>query len=263
MNNVEPNQKTNDRIGCCIYCGAIDTNLTTEHIYPKCLHSQESIIYWTLNNAVCCKCQKITHEIDSYMCEKHLRDYRFLTQKKSRSKYKNYSSVKTVRAKRQGKIIKIKVDIATLGWLYLLPVYSMPEIVSKGIQNEIKGFQKLDHINQDKLKAIQTKYDIEAIEYNARLKDELFMRFLAKVAYGFAVLEHGYEYLKDSPLLPIILGESTKEAKRLIGTHDTPTFTATDTVGFKNYGDKNNSIRYMEMKILKGNVPIYVVIYKT
>jgi hypothetical protein len=262
MNGIRKNVKTSRKVGRCIYCGSKRGKLSTEHIYPFSLHTKKSKTFWVLNDAVCEKCKKKTEEIDDYISKVHLRDYRFLTQARSRSKYKNYSDKKTVRAEKEGEIIDITVDIARLGWMYLLPVYGMPELVSKGVINDVKGFQKLDRINLDVLKQVQAEYGIEAIEYSAGLKGELFMRFLAKVAYGFAVLEHGYDFVEDSPLRLIILGKITKNAKKFIGTHNDPSFSREDTVGFKNYGRNTDMLYFIEMKILKGETPIYIVIYK-
>lgn len=262
MNKIKTNVKTNRRIEQCIYCGTTKDKLSTEHIYPYSLHTRNSKTFWVLNDAVCEKCQKKTKEIDDYMSLVHLPDYRFLTQARSRSRYKDYSDKKIVRAKKRDGIVEITVDIAKLGWMYLLPVYGMPELMSGGITNDVKGLQKLDHIDYNILRQVQAEFGIEAIEYKAGLKGDLFVRFLAKVAYGFAVLEYGYDFVENSPLRSIILGDKNKYAKKFIGTYNKPSFSTEDTVGFKNYVRGKDFFYYIEMKILKGDTPIYIVIYK-
>ncbi len=262
---IEVNQINNRIVSQCIYCGIKNVKLSDEHTYPFSLHTAESKIFFTLVKAVCKKCQYATHPIDSHFSEKILKDYRFLTNKRSRTKYKNYSRDRLIRFKNaQGNIIAKKVDIAEVGWMFTLPVFDLPGIYSQR-ENVVKGMATFNHLNMTGLNKLKQKYNFEEVEYVNGFNTDLLTRFIAKIAYCFTVLSLGYEEAKDSPLVEIILGKILfPESLKYIGVTDAPTMESAHGVGFKIFQPNSDRVAtYVEMKILNENIPIYVAVVKT
>ena len=247
-------------IGCCIYCGTVGSKLAREHIWPFCLTPQKSTSAFVLNDASCDKCSNITSRIENEICGKHLKDFRYFENYKSYSRYKDFNFMRTIRAIVKGIERDIEVDIRDIGWNFTLPVYGVPELLSTE-ENSTHGFRNIMKINIEGMR----KYGIDAIPLADFSKTD-FPRFLSKVAYGFGVLKYGYEKMKDSPLLPFILGKNYDKIQRFIGCSPESSFESHET-GFKiheSYNeDRSIDIRLVEMKFFKGNIPTYTCIILT
>ena len=212
-------------IGICIYCGSMD-NLTREHIIPKSFGGTR-----TLLRASCDKCARKTSRFETFLLKRPpsghtgmLYDLRVIAGMPSRK-----GSTKDVKLRQisenieTNELIEELVDPDTYVGSVMFPIFPEPDCITGAVHPrglDAEGLEWMQYVsNAEKAK--------KGYRYGTtfRSREGDFPRLLAKIAYGLAVFELGYERVRHSPLRAVILDNSPDQAK-WIGCDPTNTMTA-------------------------------------
>ena len=190
------------RIGRCIYCKTTSSPLQREHIVPYGLDGP-----WVLEGASCETCADITSKIEDYVLRTHLMRVRAGLQIRTRRKKKR-PNIFPILVNMEGHDIEKPLSIEDQPVLLVLPLYGWPEcmidipptkgVVAGGIRFiggdviQVSGVPMEDFRND--LKAER----IPAATIKGRFDPDIFARFIAKIAYGFAVAKFGLENIEHA-----------------------------------------------------------------
>lgn len=200
-------------IGQCIYCGSKD-KLTKEHIVPKAFSGNR-----TLLKASCVSCARITSRFETDLL-KHsvsgpsgmLYDLRVVLNMPSRRKSTTNVKIKQIQENEMtGERTEEMVDPDDYVGVVFFPIFNEPDCIT-GLSHDrgivIEDIEWMTYVSNANKAKKGYKYGV-----NFRSRQGDFPRLLAKIAYGTAVFELGYERVKNSPLIDIILNNSSSQAK--------------------------------------------------
>lgn len=201
-------------IGICIYCGATE-GLSTEHIIPKSFGGTK-----TLLRASCPECSKTTSKFETHLLKAPtgnsnpgmLYDLRVVSGMPSRrGSTKSALLRQRKRNPSTGSIVETMVSPDDYVGVIQFPIFPEPDCITgdshpRGL--EVEGIEWMQYVsNADKAEI--------GFEYGSffRSKQGDFPRLLAKIAYGAAVFNLGYEAVKHSPLRALILQNGPDQSK--------------------------------------------------
>lgn len=206
-------KKQPKKIGKCIYCGTTEGKLSEEHITPYALNGA-----LTLLKASCTACQTITSAIEKTVLRGELLAARAALKTQTRrpkERLKPYPML----IEQNGSIKQINVTWEHHWKVIRLPIFPVPACIdgrpyTSGIQSTSMDVFELHERADD----IAKKHGADRI-VPPELDVKSFARFVAKMAYGYAVERHGLEAFERVFVLPAILGTSD-DIGRWVGCSD-------------------------------------------
>ena len=197
--NEVVNEKLTRNIGECIYCGATD-DLQQEHIVPYSLGGP-----WSLLGASCPKCAAITSKFELDVSRNTLIVPRTTLGLPTRRKNMRPSSFSMMVELDSGRRHVLEVPVSDCPVLLQMPLYRRPRYLASYPYNKgvvVTGF--LGYATG--FGTLQKKYGVQSL-YSTTTFTTSFARLLAKIAYGFAVLQYGLQEITEAYVLPSIIGE--------------------------------------------------------
>lgn len=211
--------------GACIYCGTTKGRLTDEHVVPKGLGGT-----LVLPQASCDDCARLTSQFEMRVLRGFLDRGRRAMGIKGRKGHKR-PAVDTLTQ------TFIRADESTVDhdvpWddgvkVMHLPVFVLPAFLDPRramdpavSQLEITAVDTL-HFDLRQGEVVR-EYQAQGIRFEDQMDLWAFVKMLAKIAHSYHVAVHGVFPLEQSPLVPIIRGQSS-DALNWVGT------TLTDTL---------------------------------
>jgi hypothetical protein len=198
----------------CIYCGKKDEKLTDEHIIPFGLNG-----FLLLKKASCEACAAITSKFEREILRTSLIEPRIgldlpTRNKKNRPKFLELN----VKKNGEGKIIQLEPNenFSVMIFIkYLLPAYIDGRKIERGISVYATGMVQ---VSGPSIEDLKIKYDFDSFSISTKWGANNFPRLLAKIAYGCAVAEFGYDNIEKNYVLPYIMGEQFDGISEWVGT---------------------------------------------
>jgi hypothetical protein len=189
------------QIGRCIYCGETEGKLTDEHVTPLGLSG-----LLVLLDASCERHSKITSALERKIL-RGLFAARAALSTRTRRKKKRAAAYPML-VERAGQIERVDAVWQDHWKVIQLPIFPLPACIdgrpyTSGIECTSMDTFEL----AEKGEEIAKKHNAERVlppNYSA----EEFARFVAKMAYGYAVERYGLEAFETVYVLPAMLGES-------------------------------------------------------
>ncbi len=243
--------RENFNIGRCIYCGSTTEPLSREHIVPYGLNGE-----WVLQKASCSECADITSKFERSILRGLLPQARAALKFQTRSTHPETFPI-VIEVNGQKKTINLIPE--DYGAVVLLPLFKMPAFLEK--REPIQGTldvigMAMQRITGTDITELHKRYGAQKIDFSFAINFDHFLRLLAKIAYGYAVLNYGLDGFNEIYALPIIMGETDEVDKWIGSEHST-------------IGDEEVSIKLSKVgndlvaKIRlfgKRQVPTYVVV---
>lgn len=184
-------------VGRCIYCDS-ERRLTTEHVVPAGMRGRI-----TLKEASCLRCAEKTQTVETMCMRQTLLIHRIQhdlhrheneTPLTKRVKFE-YWNGKTVYRDLPRKDVPIPAPLPILQYPGILRDVA-PENTSTG---QLTVFPDLK--NDEKFKALLATPGVKTVTVEStKVRIDLFYRWLAKIAYSYAVACLGYHKIRHSPL---------------------------------------------------------------
>src|SRR5882724_1125464 len=234
------NARESKQVGKCIYCGSTAGKLTEEHVTPHGLGGALVLL-----EASCGDCQDITSALE----RKILRQEFFAARAALRTKTRRPKE----RLKPQPMLIEKDGEIRTIKTLWQdqwkvirLPIFPLPAHIdgrpySSGIASHSMDVFELGERADD----VAKKHGAQRVVMPDCPLEE-FARFVAKIAYGYAIERYTLEAFDEIFITPAILGK-TNDIGRWVG--------CSDRRGFQVRGDHNISVGF---GIILGNDDVIV-----
>ncbi len=170
-------------IGCCIYCGTTDGELTEEHIVPFALGAN-----LVLGHASCFECQKKTSAIEHHVCRPIAGMARVRLNIQTRRPKKRLSFPQKVQKGDEWKTVM--ADPEEFPALLSYPVFDKPGIVAnrppEGQYRQV-GLWSLGFDDDFRLVAERARVTHQATSINLiEFRPTVLMNFVAKVAHAAA-----------------------------------------------------------------------------
>jgi hypothetical protein len=211
--------KQNSRmIGECIYCGSTESPLNKEHIIPKGLNGN-----YTLLKASCSDCAAVTSKFEGDVLKCLWSIPRNVLNMRT-GKPKNRSTTVPLVIEKNGvqSIIRVKPSEYPL---YLL----MPELQIRGILENKPASSELNvtnnplfHVTGPTFQDAASTYKCEFIGTRINYSPSDFGRTIAKIGYCAAVTAMGLSPLRNAPIRKIILGSDPGIGFRVGSWFDEP-----------------------------------------
>lgn len=196
-----------NKIGVCIYCGAVGVKLTDEHIVPYAFGNVTGDI---LHEASCEPCASITSSFELTMLRENFLPIRSVLQMPSRGR-KKYNSLKQKVKYNNGEMGEIDVPYDKYLGQFGLPIFEPPTYFNGNLNAELLTITDIQTFILGSLSNKQWYEDQNIDEHYIHIiksnKNQAFARFIMKIAYCAAVKFEGYEAVKTSPVRDIILGK--------------------------------------------------------
>lgn len=217
------------QIGRCIYCGTSDGGLSEEHVTPYGLGGR-----LTLLEASCSRCAKITSGIENTVLRNSFFAARAALRTPTR-RPKDRLKPQPMKVEKSGKTEIIHARWQDHWKVIQLPIFPVPAHIdrraySSGIESTSMDVFELEEKGEDVARRLGAD---KVLSRTSRLED--FARFIAKMAYGYAVEKYGLDAFDEVYVLPAILGKSD-DVGRWVGCSDRREFPIRDcniSVGFK------------------------------
>jgi hypothetical protein len=217
------------KIGKCIYCGETQGKLSDEHVAPYALNGRCVLI-----EASCKQHSNITSALETKILSDMLFAARAALSTRTRHK-KDRAKPRPMRVERAGQIETINAVWQDHWKIIQLPIFPPPACID--CRPYVSG---IECISMDTFELSEKGEDI-AHRHNAdkvlppEYSPTIFARFVAKMAYGYAVERYGLEGFESVHVLPAVLGES-EDIGRWVGCSDRrelPVRQCIISVGFK------------------------------
>lgn len=208
MSNVEPftdieSPRKYGPVGKCIYCGAVGTKLTDEHIIP---YSLKGLV--ELTQSSCVPCAKVTGKIEGYIGRTlwgNVRMRHGFPTRRPRSRPATTPITAIVLG------AETELQLPTTDFPACAPFVWLPRASAltgfEGPQVQVRMF--VADSEAAKNAGMNLKFEI-------KMDFPQYFRFLAKIAHGFATLNLGIDGFE--PVLPsLILGNSNINALKFVG----------------------------------------------
>lgn len=192
-------------VGTCIYCGSTK-QLTDEHVLPYGLGGT-----LVLKKASCKDCSKVTADLEQRLLRGHWWPYRKLLGIRTRSgTYPKYRPVNLV--SRTGD--KSPAQVLSEDYPIVVFLDFDPPSVLSGVCRPETPFAKaasLKLVGNGPSRALidgsmRALFPWEKIEYPTGFESSDLLRFVAKVAHGYAIHQYGLSACKEYFLPKLILG---------------------------------------------------------
>jgi hypothetical protein len=191
------------KIGECIYCGVRDVPLGKEHAVPYGLNGP-----WTLLEASCEACAKITHRFERDTMKSLWPEIRIALALQSRRRGKRPTTLPLV-VQRGGTKEKAQIPLSEYPVYLPTPLFPPPAILWN--PKPVKGvFANLDaiHIAGPTFKQLSQQYpDATFIGVHTNFAPVEFARTLAKIGFCAGVCALGLRPFTHTPIRKIILGD--------------------------------------------------------
>jgi hypothetical protein len=210
-------------IGRCIYCGTTEGALSEEHITPFGLSGLLILLH-----ASCERCRDITSALETTI----LRHQMFA----ARAALGTRTRHKKERQKPQPMLIEKGGEIKTIWamwqdqWKVIqLPIFPLPAYIdgrpyTSGIESTSMDQFELSEKGEE----IAKKHQVDKVllpDYPV----EVFARFIAKIAYGYAVERYTLNAFEEVYIVPAILGDAD-DIGRWVGCSDRREFAVRDNI---------------------------------
>lgn len=234
MNQIPP-------LNECMYCGSKE-DLTDEHIIPYALWGD-----LVLPKSSCKSCAEITSKFERKVLKGFMQELRDVSNAPTRRKKSRASYIeKTLLLKNdleQNKRIPIEDGFGIL----MLPIFTQATIFGGVLQPNhlsIKGFDTIP-FGQNMSKSLAS-HEAEGLSGKVSIDSYSFARLLAKIAYGMYVYKFGIFSREESPILPIILGQSNDISFWIGSYYSKPikNSTSVHSVGFTDLTYQFSPIKY-------------------
>lgn len=190
------------KIGECIYCGTRNATLGTEHAVPYGLNGP-----WTLLNASCDMCAKITHRFERDTMRCLWPDLRNVLAMQSRRRDKRSPTLPLV-VQRNGLKEIIQVPRGEYPTYLSTPLFPPPGLFWSN--KPLKGvFANLDtiHVAGPTFQQISKRYPgTDFVGTHTNFSPEEFAKTVAKIAFCAAVSALGLGAFTHTPIRKVILG---------------------------------------------------------
>ena len=217
------------KIGRCIYCGTTEGKLSEEHITPYGLGGSLVLL-----EASCERHARITSALEKRI----LKDMFFAARAALRTRTrrpKDRATPQPIFVERAGRIEKVDAVWQDHWKVIQLPIFPLPACIdgrsyASGIECISMDVFELGERGEE----IARRHHADKVlppKYSA----EDFARFVAKMAYGYAIERYGLNAFERVYVLPALLGESN-DIGRWVGSTDLREFPVRQcsiSVGFK------------------------------
>ena len=185
--------RINRKIGQCVYCGRADGQLSREHIVPQGLNGE-----WTLTDASCHGCARVTSLFERELLRNAFGPARLsLRMRTKRPAGRPQSLFLLVR--RGGAEVKVPISVEEYPAFLALPVFAPPGSPSEDSSSRLRIVNTCQiQVAGRPLAELHAKYGYEYTGIKLQYQPIEFARAMAKIAYGFAVLQLGLERITDN-----------------------------------------------------------------
>jgi hypothetical protein len=227
MRRIIDTRQTTD-IGQCIYCSTTEGPLSEEHVTPYGLSGSLVLL-----NASCARCANITSALEGTVL-KHMFAARAALRTRTRRRKE--------REKPQPMLIEKNGERQTIEALWQdqwkviqLPIFPLPaHIDGRPYTSGIESTSMDQFELSEKGEEIAKRHGVDKV-LSRNYPLEIFARFIAKMAYGYAVERYTLNAFEDIYIVPAILGEKD-DIGRWVGCSDIRELPVRDcniSVGFK------------------------------
>jgi HNH endonuclease len=211
-------------IGQCIYCGSVD-DLTKEHVLPYALGG-----HLVLNKASCKVCATVTGRLEQKLLRGHWWPYRkkLGLQSRTPSAGAELKPIKIIKA--SGEVIAGQIPLEDFVAAFIFEF--APPMILAGEAQDGEPFAKNAFLKM--LGPMPTSAQVDGkpyillqtdkVEFPVNFQSGDLMRFLAKVAHGYAISKEGLGAFEEFYLPDYILGR-TKGIQNYVGGYASPIIT--------------------------------------
>lgn len=225
-------------VGRCIYCGTTEGRLTAEHVTALGLSGRLELL-----RASCDTCAQITGAIETHILGSMKAARAALLTKTRRPRERRLPQPMVV--ERDGHRFTICVLLADHWKVIRLPIFPMAAAIDgrayeSGIESHSRDEFQLGETHDE----VAAKHGVDRIIF-PEYPPEIFARFLAKMAYGYAVERCTLDAFEEVYVLPAILGEKN-DIGRWVGCPDRREFPRRQcniSVGFKILPERDLVVR--------------------
>lgn len=202
-------------VGRCIYCGTHSGRLTKEHIIPFGLNGN-----FVLPEASCDDCAKITSDVERRVLKGFLERGRLALGLASRHKKRaRPTSLPATLIGVDESIVEKQLPIVDSLQVIHLPVF-IPPLSLGGVPKDgsTEGIEimAVDTLHIGDANQVMREHGVVGIRFEDHMDGWAFVRMLGKIAHGYYIAEKGWFPLEESPVLPVVMGNSTR-VKEWIG----------------------------------------------
>lgn len=197
---IDTRQST--EIGKCIYCGTTEGELTEEHVTPFGLSG-----LLVLTRASCERCRDITSALETTLLRHQWFAARAALRTRTRHK-KERQKPQPMLIEKDGEIKTIRAVWQDQWKIIQLPIFPIPaHIDGRSYTSGIES-TSMDQIELlEKGEEIAKRHGADKILLR-NYPVEVFARFIAKIAYGYAVERYTLNAFEEVYIVPAILGEA-------------------------------------------------------
>jgi hypothetical protein len=194
----------------CIYCGTTD-NLTIEHVTPFGLSGRLELI-----GGSCTCCARMTSKIEDAVLGS-MRAARAAL--KTKTGHSSRKKQQPMRVEKDGQILTKQAMLEDHWKVIRLPIFPPPAALNNRSYEGGIEVLSMDEIQlSEKMEDIAAAHKVDKILF-PDYPWEKFARFIAKVAYGYAVAQYSLNAFEKVYVVPAILGE-TNDIGRWVGCSD-------------------------------------------
>jgi len=240
---MKPEQPFLGPVGRCIYCGATDVQLGKEHTLPRCLGGGGTLV---LQKASCHPCGAITSRFERHVSRELLSAVR--AREKLPTKHKDKRPTQLSLSVQKGKAQEIiNVPIEVYPALVPLLLFSPPAHIDnrpyeKGI--DVVGWT----LSGPPIQEVRDKLNINGFTVTVTFNGVDLARFIAKIAYGFAIRSFGPSIIDDAYVRPAILNQIDNVGRWVgcVGQQPPP---------------KTSNLHEIKLSVRNGDIYVYVRLF--
>jgi hypothetical protein len=204
------------KIGKCIYCGRADESLSREHIIPEGLNGE-----LTLTAASCKRHRDITARFEQDLLQNAFGPARIALHMRTKRPEDRPTHL-PIRVKHAGKEIEMPVPLEEYPAVVALPIFAPSAHLSglsysSGITIADYAYTQISGLSFSEL---HRKYGYDYLGVRFEYQPVELARTVAKIGYGFAVLNLGLDRIAECYVLPALLGEAS-DIGRWVGCEST------------------------------------------
>jgi hypothetical protein len=232
-------KKETSYIGKCIYCDATGDNLSDEHVSPLALNGK-----LVLEKASCSDCSKITSKLELHVLREMWGAARMATRFSSRHSKRKDTTYPLIVIK-NGSKKTLRVPLRDALKIIELPIYLLPAILNKqSTMNKTRLVSKDQFIFEESKETLAKRLNVDEV-CSPEFDPNIFMRFIAKCALGYAIEQYGFNAFEAFFIRDGILGR-TDDLGQWVGsptTRELPIRNTPMSVGFRILPDNNVGVR--------------------
>ncbi|HEY6333960.1 MAG TPA: hypothetical protein VI756_31880 [Blastocatellia bacterium] len=221
-------------VGRCIYCGEVDGRLSEEHVTPFGLSGALVLLH-----ASCQKCADITSRLEGGVLSRWFAARAALGTKTRRKKER--LKARPMFIEKNGSLEKVLAFWQDQWKVIHLPIFPIPAYIDGRAYHG-----GIDQVSMDQFELSERVHDIAKRHSADRIvqaaqKPEDFARFIAKMAYGYAVARYTINAFEKVYVASAILGDSD-DIGRWVGCSDRREFPVREcnvSVGFRIFEDRD------------------------